>query len=70
MTAALREALPYRRDGSRPMARTASRSSSSSATDASILARENAVIARSGTICQRPSTARTGNEHTSPSGTP
>ena len=45
-------------------------SATSSATEASMRAREKSSIARPGTIRQAPSTDRTGNDEISPSGTP
>lgn len=58
------------RGQTRPSARTASASSWSSATEASIRARENGSISRPCTICQLPPSVVTGNDETSPSGTP
>ena len=55
---------------SRPRPRTASRSSSSSLTEASMRAREKSLISRPWTICQSPLLVVTGNDEMRPSGTP
>src|SRR6185437_11369899 len=54
----------------RPSSRTASRSSDSSLTEASIRPRENSLISRPWTISKSPLRVVTGNEETRPSGTP
>ncbi len=54
----------------RPRPRTASRSSSSSLTEASIRARENSLMSRPWTISYWPSLVVTGKEEMIPSGTP
>src|SRR4029079_2920295 len=53
----------------RPSSLTASRSSPSSATDASILPRENSLMSRPWTISQLPSLVVTGKDEIRPSGT-
>jgi len=53
-----------------PSSLTASRSSTSSATDASMRPRENSSISRPWTISHLPATERTGKEEMIPSGTP
>lgn len=54
----------------RPRPRTASRSSSSSFTEASMRARENSLISRPWTISYFPPEQVTGKEEIRPSGTP
>src|SRR5690606_31685289 len=54
----------------RPSWRTASRSSSSSAAEASMRERDHSSISRSGTISHSPPEQVHGKEDTSPSGTP
>src|SRR6478735_337678 len=54
----------------RPSSRTASRSSVSSCTDASMRARENSLMSRPWTISYFPSFVVTGKEEMMPSGTP
>jgi hypothetical protein len=54
----------------RPRPLTASRSSASSATDASIFSRENVLMSTPWMISHCPLTLRQGNEEMRPSGTP
>ena len=54
----------------RPRARTASRSSASSCTDASMRARENSLMSRPWTISYEPFFVVTGKEEMMPSATP
>lgn len=57
-------------DQIRPSSSTAARSDSSSATEASMRARENSEMSRPCTMDQSPPDVVTGKELTSPSGTP